>query len=46
MMKGQFTAENCGHFIPEEQPEEVLTYVRRLAEKASRGSPALQHSCR
>jgi pimeloyl-ACP methyl ester carboxylesterase len=29
------TLADCGHFIPEEQPEEVLTYIRRLAEKAS-----------
>jgi pimeloyl-ACP methyl ester carboxylesterase len=30
------TLADCGHFIPEEQPEEVMTYIRRLAEKAAR----------
>jgi pimeloyl-ACP methyl ester carboxylesterase len=30
------TLADCGHFIPEEQPEEVITYIRRLAEKAAR----------
>jgi pimeloyl-ACP methyl ester carboxylesterase len=39
------TLDDCGHFIPEEQPEEVITYIRRLAEKAARrGIPtAAQH---
>jgi pimeloyl-ACP methyl ester carboxylesterase len=30
------TLADCGHFIPEEQPDEVITYIRRLAEKAAR----------
>jgi pimeloyl-ACP methyl ester carboxylesterase len=38
------TLADCGHFIPEEQPEEVMTYIRRLAEKAARSSPAVHHS--
>ena len=35
----------CGHFIPEEQPERVMDYIRRLAEKAARReiSTAAQH---
>jgi pimeloyl-ACP methyl ester carboxylesterase len=39
------TLADCGHFIPEEQPEEVITYIRRLAEKAARRgiSTAAQH---
>jgi pimeloyl-ACP methyl ester carboxylesterase len=40
------TLADCGHFIPEEQPEEVITYIRRLAEKAARQgiSTAERHS--
>ena len=40
------TLADCGHFIPEEQPEEVVTYIRRLAEKAARRgiSTAERHS--
>jgi len=30
------TLADCGHFIPEEQPEQVMDYIRRLAEKAAR----------
>jgi pimeloyl-ACP methyl ester carboxylesterase len=40
------TLADCGHFIPEEEPEEVMTYIRRLAEKAARISTAVQHSSR
>ena len=35
------TLADCGHFIPEEQPEEVMRYIRSLAEKAVRSSPAV-----
>ncbi|MGB7553014.1 MAG: alpha/beta hydrolase [Candidatus Korobacteraceae bacterium] len=38
------TIAYCGHFIPEEQPEEVMTYIKILAEKAARSSPAVNHS--
>jgi pimeloyl-ACP methyl ester carboxylesterase len=40
------TLADCGHFIPEEQPEEVMRYIRRLAEKAAQQgiSTVLQHS--
>jgi pimeloyl-ACP methyl ester carboxylesterase len=40
------TLADCGHFIPEEQPEQVFTYIRKLAEKAGRPgiSTAAQHS--
>jgi len=40
------TLADCGHFIPEEQPEEVITYIKKLAEKAARRviSTAEQHS--
>lgn len=31
-----YTIADCGHFIPEEQPEEVVTYVRKLAERVAR----------
>jgi pimeloyl-ACP methyl ester carboxylesterase len=31
-----YTIADCGHFIPEEQPEEVVTYIRKLAEKVAR----------
>lgn len=34
------TLADCGHFIPEEQPEEVVTYIKKLAEKAGRISTA------
>jgi len=27
---------NCGHFIPEEQPEEVFKYIKKLAENVAR----------
>jgi pimeloyl-ACP methyl ester carboxylesterase len=37
------TLVHCGHFIPEEQPEEVMTYIRILAEKAASRSPAVHH---
>ena len=39
------TLADCGHFIPEEQPEEVMAYISRLAEKAARReiSTAVQH---
>jgi pimeloyl-ACP methyl ester carboxylesterase len=39
------TLADCGHFIPEEQPEQVVTYIKRLAEKAARRgiSTAEQH---
>ena len=31
-----YTLADCGHFIPEEQPEQVVTYIRKLAVKADR----------
>ena len=30
------TISDCGHFIPEERPEEVIIYIKKLAEKAAR----------
>jgi pimeloyl-ACP methyl ester carboxylesterase len=41
-----YTVADSGHFIPEEQPEQVVIYIKRLAEKAAqRGiSTAEQHS--
>jgi pimeloyl-ACP methyl ester carboxylesterase len=40
------TLADCGHFIPEEQPEEVMAYISRLAERAARRgiSTAAQNS--
>jgi pimeloyl-ACP methyl ester carboxylesterase len=39
------TLADCGHFIPEEQPQQVMTYISRLAEKAARRemSAAVEH---
>jgi pimeloyl-ACP methyl ester carboxylesterase len=30
------TIPGCGHFIPEERPEEVVTYIKKLANKVAR----------
>jgi pimeloyl-ACP methyl ester carboxylesterase len=30
------TIPDCGHFIPEEQPEDVVTYIKQLAERVAR----------
>jgi pimeloyl-ACP methyl ester carboxylesterase len=30
------TISDCGHFIPEERPEEVIIYIKKLAERAAR----------
>jgi pimeloyl-ACP methyl ester carboxylesterase len=40
------TLADCGHFIPEERPEEVITYIKKLAAKAARRgiSTAERHS--
>jgi pimeloyl-ACP methyl ester carboxylesterase len=31
-----YTIADCGHFIPEEHPEEVVTYIGKLAERVAR----------